>query len=145
MMNELVRKSAVRRYVLGLFIFNLVVLALGLVVVKNYAEAEAKKKAEAVALATRAADRYNLNRTTCSLRALVEPLIAADRLTLKSYKQAADDPTAKPAARKRNLQRVIDTQVKIDGEVAYLAAYATIPPDFDCSSLPVTPPPIQEK
>ena len=120
-----VRKSGVRWLVVGLFVFNSLVLAGGLQFVKDYAASQATK---ATTLAT--------NRTACALRALVEPTIAADLLTLKSYQLAAKDKTAKPSARARNAKRVTDTQTKIYAEQAFLRAYVTIPPNFDCSSLP---------
>ena len=117
-----VKKSAVRWLVVGLFMFNMIVLGAGLQFVKTYATDQAQTKARTVAYESHLIDVYNQNRTTCALRALAEP-------QLKSYKKAAKDKTLSASARSRNRIRVEQTE-------KFLAAYATIPPDFDCTTLP---------
>jgi hypothetical protein len=128
---KFIQKSAVRWLVVGLFVFNFTVLALGLQFVKEYAASQAKEKAVVVANQAHTIDVYNTNRTTCALRALAEPQLA-------SYRKAAKDKTLSASARKRNQARIKSTE-------DFLAAYATIPPDFDCSTLPKKAPTFGDK
>jgi hypothetical protein len=69
---------------------------------------------------------YANNRRACGWRKFVGPIVA-------SYVSAANDKTQSKSSRDRNAERVKTTEAFLDSQV-------TIPPDFDCSSLPKKPP-----
>ena len=123
MTTDHVKKSAVRYFVVAIFCFNLIVLAGGLQFVKNYAASEATKS---TLLAS--------NKTACTLRALVEPQINNDLLVLHNYESTA---AKRPKVANHDLlvKRAHDTRLKIASERGFLEAYATTPPDLDCSTI----------
>lgn len=69
---------------------------------------------------------YSINKSACGFRGFVVP-------TLKSYEAAAKDPTLSESARKRNDLRIRRAHEFLDSQV-------TVPPDFDCKTLPKKPP-----
>lgn len=69
---------------------------------------------------------YSINKSVCGFRGFVKP-------TLKSYEAAAKDPTLSASARARNDKRIASTR-------AFLTNQVTVPPDFDCATLPPRPP-----
>lgn len=80
---------------------------------------------EAVLLSTKQTNYAN-NRRVCGWRTFINPI-------LKSYKDAAKDPTLSASARARNDKRIKTTQQFLDNQI-------TIPPVFDCKTLPKKPP-----
>lgn len=69
---------------------------------------------------------YAQNKAACGWRAFTAPV-------LKSYEDAAKDPTLSESARARNDKRIKTTR-------EFLSTQITVPPDFDCSKLPKRPP-----
>lgn len=137
-----VKKSAVRGLVIALFAFQLAVTGLVGWVVKEYAASEATKKASLLAGSTAEATRYNTNRSTCALRALVDPQIKENLAQLAGYKEAAKDKSISASARRRNEGRIATTALTIKNLRDFRSVYATVPPDYDCSKLPENPPPL---
>lgn len=73
-----------------------------------------------------AADRYTLNHTACAIKKIVAPQLA-------SLKKARNDMTLSKSARAR-------ADVTYTKTSRLLLIWTTIPPDFDCSTLPKKPP-----
>lgn len=84
-----------------------------------------RKFQQAIRISTAQA-AYSVNKSVCGFRQFTAPV-------LKSYEQAAKDPTLGDSARARNEQRIQTT-------LAFLDSQITVPPDFKCSSLPKKPP-----
>ena len=69
---------------------------------------------------------YAQNKAACGWRAFTAPV-------LKSYQDAAKDPTLSDSARARNDKRIKTTQEFLESQI-------TVPPSFDCTKLPKRPP-----
>lgn len=83
---------------------------------------------------------YAINANACRARALINKNIRDLQAQLATYIQAAADPSASSSARARNAGRISDAQTSITGLRKFRDLYVTVPPGFDCRTLPPKPP-----
>lgn len=84
--------------------------------------------------------RYAINSNACRARALINKTIRDQQKLLATYIQAAKDESLSQSAKARNAVRISDTQTSIDGLRKFRDLYVTVPPGFDCKTLPAKPP-----
>lgn len=124
MMDTLERK---KNYGLITILFVIVVLAgvAGGIALKSWVRAEIRKTVAAQVVA----ERYTLNHTACGLRAYA-------KTPLQQAQKTVDSETASKAAKKK-----AQTYITKTNEV--LLIWGTIPPDFQCATLPKSPPQVK--
>lgn len=102
--------------------------------VKDLARVAAKQQNEAV--------NYVINFAACGAYKLVNPTIASNETLILALKRAIEHPPADATPRMTSLTkaRLHKVQLQTAAFKAYKNLYRTIPHDFDCKTLPKTPP-----
>lgn len=93
---------------------------------QRYVRNQIRIEASRAAAAQLVADHYTLNHTACAIKKIVEPQLA-------SLDKARKDTHLSLSSRKRADATYKKTHLA-------LIIWTTIPPDFDCSTLPKLPP-----
>jgi hypothetical protein len=112
-----IRKRSARNIIAGMFVFFTLGLGIGLQYVKQQAQNQAAS--------------IN-NRTTCALRALVDPAIAGYERTLDLSLKTSNDQSVKEAVRLRAAATARNTQKTLSGLQNFRAVYNTVPPGYKC-------------
>jgi len=136
---DTVPKLLIRGYITALFIVVLMAFAVSTVAIvraqKGAADAAVSKQLNEASV-------YANNHAACGLRALVDPTIAAQKRSLAISESGAKDKTVTASARHRSALNVKSLHKSLIGLYKVRALYGTIPPGYDCSKLPKTPPQI---
>lgn len=133
-------KRKTRKQLFIVIAFLAVMIVVGLYAVQERSKDYAANAAKQVAIDQIQAENYQINFTTCGVRALVTPGLTAQKKTLERAKESAADTTQSKSVRSRAKSAIISTQKSINSTNKVLAVFGTIPPGFDCKTLPKHPP-----
>lgn len=107
---------------------------------KRQSDAQVKAAYFKALAATEAKFTYAINRSACSAYSLVDPTIKSDRILLVALDRAIKDPKTSAAMLKIDQERKLSTERALTAFESFRSVYGTIPPNFNCKSLPKEPP-----
>lgn len=110
----------------GLVLFLVVFLTISGYLGQKYVRDQIREEAHKAAVSQLVADRYTLNHTACAIRAFVAPSLETSHKVLEN-----DKSTPEQVSRAKTYIRKTERALTI---------WTTIPPDFDCATLPKKPP-----
>lgn len=122
-----IQKKTARNIIVGIFVFFMLTLGVGLQYVERVARDYAVKQALLVN-----------NSTTCAFRALVDPPIAGYKRSVAIQTHIANDTSRNAKVRQTAKDNAASASKTLKGLVSFRNVYHTVPPGYTCPKPPGT-------